>query len=872
MSHVENISSDEAQLNDSENEFSGAFDISKSHSRSHRTSSKKDKRQNRRKPRTIDTEKERCLAHDKRRCIDPDCISLEISRKKRVRHKYDDRKTIRAKYSSDSEDELLRNREELKMALNKIEPTNRTVNSSSLLQKLSAIQNHPHNDDVKQKLTNKQRKRKNSQSPDHELNRRRRTNETIETTNSKRSKIERDKIVKSKLTTSVEILAANNHNENDAQEEDDETISLEEQELRLIALKSAVLKKHEARKKKQLAQSIEQVIRPYSPTDSVVLVADDTGERSNDCIDSDNNNMDISPISSPISNQYQPMDMDLASSNENSNSPVYSYEKPQTFPPFEQFIDWGAVHIPVPINASYVEIDPTTVTLNHQQPFTLQPPYSLVYDAMQKEITSDVEANTFGGLSTITTNLKENDMNEDELRAQLIEQMRSTNNTSLTNTTELNQLRSIDDKLIVPNEMLNNVDDSLEEDCLRSLLLSSKGKKSNILKETNNESPRQNANATIKSKQTLSLPQSIGDNAANCDDMPKPTLILREALKRLKNNQQHKIANNQKPVNETKLHVNINESDAKQCVSFQNCDSNEIQKTVVNNRIDNNENELCNVQQSFTKTIVASPNDSDEMVIDDSTSNDSVKKEPTIHKQTIMIDKNVSVLDSKSSVEEKLDVNLLKQENKETSNMPIESKILIKSVPKKTTKVTTKQPAEQPIVVTKLKKNVDVPVIVAVRPNSATPPLESKVNHVTMATTAPTINKLESIRKLTASPVVAWTPKPVKKLIISLNGDSSSDTDDLEPTTAKKMDTDTPSTEPNTFQLRLDQFLQKVRANTTVPNTIKQQVGSKSILSSSTTTKKIVTKATTVQQGANNSAPKIQVLLKKKLLFTKFKL
>lgn len=46
-----------------------------------------------------------------------------------------------------------------------------------------------------------------------------------------------------------------------------EAISLEEQELRLVALKSAILKKHEARKRRKVLEA-----RPYSPTDTDIVL------------------------------------------------------------------------------------------------------------------------------------------------------------------------------------------------------------------------------------------------------------------------------------------------------------------------------------------------------------------------------------------------------------------------------------------------------------------------------------------------------------------------------------------------------------------------------------------------------------------------
>lgn len=92
-----------------------------------------------------------------------------------------------------------------------------------------------------------------------------------------------------------------------------EAISLEEQELRLVALKSAILKKHEARKRRKVLEA-----RPYSPTDTDIVL-DSHGPTANrvtdsimiDLINDSSNadedaheeplNMEISPAHSPSS-------------------------------------------------------------------------------------------------------------------------------------------------------------------------------------------------------------------------------------------------------------------------------------------------------------------------------------------------------------------------------------------------------------------------------------------------------------------------------------------------------------------------------------------------------------------------------------------
>lgn len=123
-----------------------------------------------------------------------------------------------------------------------------------------------------------------------------------------------------------------------------EAISLEEQELRLAALKSAILKKHEARKKRKVIEA-----RPYSPTDTdIVLDSHEVAKTTatagvigllNDHDDGDEpQNMEISPVMSPTPSHWlgdagvaddddkilQPIDMELS---DGSTSPEYPMDE-----------------------------------------------------------------------------------------------------------------------------------------------------------------------------------------------------------------------------------------------------------------------------------------------------------------------------------------------------------------------------------------------------------------------------------------------------------------------------------------------------------------------------------------------------------------
>lgn len=141
-----------------------------------------------------------------------------------------------------------------------------------------------------------------------------------------------------------------------------EAMSLEEHELRLAALKSAILKKHEARKKRKVIEA-----RPYSPTDTDIVLDSLENSRtmpkmldampdenlvsgtsapasaaleSNDDGNEDAQNMEISPVMSPTNSMtthwmldadrdgcdkiLQPVDMELS---DGSTSPEYPMDE-----------------------------------------------------------------------------------------------------------------------------------------------------------------------------------------------------------------------------------------------------------------------------------------------------------------------------------------------------------------------------------------------------------------------------------------------------------------------------------------------------------------------------------------------------------------
>lgn len=113
--------------------------------------------------------------------------------------------------------------------------------------------------------------------------------------------------------------------------DDDNESHLNEQELRLIALKSAIVKKHEARKKRKIIET-----QPYSPTDNDIVMENaitlipSVDTKNKDELD----NMEISPAVSPAiqDGSLQPIDMELESDDETQRVSVLSNDRSQIEP------------------------------------------------------------------------------------------------------------------------------------------------------------------------------------------------------------------------------------------------------------------------------------------------------------------------------------------------------------------------------------------------------------------------------------------------------------------------------------------------------------------------------------------------------------
>lgn len=422
---------------------------------------------------------------------------------------------------SSSDDDCLEvtSREELKVALNINEST---VNRSTLLHKLKAIHNKSgicsdQEDTAKKKSKKRSRHKSKSRASDdiHLVN-----------GNDSRSELNDVIIVDDDNRENVDLVATE---EGDG-EELDEAISLEEQELRLIALKSAVMKKHEARKKRLLTSN-----RAYSPTDSLLTPVDedtmgaeevhDVDESVNNLdviIDTEgNNNMDISPADSPesVNAACQPMDMDLVSSNDDvSHSPVmftsmpnnifqtHSKDNNQQHCMSVPYIHYGMPLVP---NDGYNHM----LTMSNCDSFAMA-----THPIAQLQLPTHLDQSTMvGGGGGDVSVPQINSEEECSLRERLIADLRSAENAK-------KKIGNAKDATITDD---GYQDESLEADCLRSLLLSSikKTRPNTVARpiESPNQSP-ENVKSSEIIRPTLDL-----------TNLPKIASNLKEAVKRLQN-------------------------------------------------------------------------------------------------------------------------------------------------------------------------------------------------------------------------------------------------------------------------------------------------------------------------------------------------
>lgn len=289
----------------------------------------------------------------------------------------------------------------------------------------------------------------------------------------------------------------------DEDEDDDETVSLEEQELRLIALKSAVLKKHEARKKRRIAQDE----RPYSPTDNLLTpdrmsinISDIEDNDNGDANDSDNNNMEISPAVSPRSTnvqkpevECQPMDMELAQSDE-SKSPLFFNEIPMPNDNTNSCCDTSIDNLN------------TNVALDHSNASAALN----VTDAIEEALVDAPNEPLIA------------DDEESSLRAILIATMKTTKKTVKSN--EVSEPQSV----VIANATAETMDDASEAEDLRNFLLSS----------IQNKPKKRTVNATVAEAELNEPASKKTVIAVEPLSLPRLACNLKGALKRLQHKQE----------------------------------------------------------------------------------------------------------------------------------------------------------------------------------------------------------------------------------------------------------------------------------------------------------------------------------------------
>lgn len=282
------------------------------------------------------------------------------------------------------------------------------------------------------------------------------------------------------------------------------------------------------------------------------------------------------------------------------------------------------------------------------------------------------------------------------------------------------------------------------------------------------------------------------------DDLPKLTMNLREALKRLKSNQTKAqpipIA---KPKMKTKPEIIIGGAGMAPAPAMAPAPIMETKTSKSN---------ISEVEQPKNHEIVN--NETIKTVIEEN------KKELDVATKTIP---TIASVPSKRKPTEELqpkDVPAKQTKQKVGATVLTKKPTVVKSI--------TKAAA--------CTNQTSTPKIVT-QPNKETECVAKRVTKATVEKPVLSTN-LDALRKSTSSPIITmWKPKPVKRLIISLNVDSSSDdTDDNDRENQLPNETDLNSSiNPNNdgFQLRLDQFLQSVRKNTdAMPDTKKSSATS----------------------------------------------
>ncbi|XP_011188472.2 uncharacterized protein LOC105215954 [Zeugodacus cucurbitae] len=376
----------------------------------------------------------------------------------------------------------------------------------------------------------------------------------------------KERLKPNKFTTldsieTVHILAESATNSIDAENvveiNSDNSISIEEQELRLIALRSAIMRKHATRKKRNAEIA-------YSPTDFDELLVEPVSSVDTD-IDELEGDMEISPASSPrlllspiqcddeqnsnisldtVDNQVdnKPVDMELASSDsepEDNNKYVINTDMLYTQThdiPLPAGLPMDNVGLPktydYAAHGNHMAYEMYMPALHYSAPLELpQPmlPISTLTNTTQPAYAYDKLAQNAIDASDDVTCIK-NEVTSEPLRASL---------SPKSSTME-----------IIQQEPTGECSDEEEAEALRALLLSqrqmAKSTKANGVPQTRKQTPTHDTQPNTRGHTTQSVfedvksvegkPKTLQQTIlSECNAKPTPTeSILKEAVRRLK--------------------------------------------------------------------------------------------------------------------------------------------------------------------------------------------------------------------------------------------------------------------------------------------------------------------------------------------------
>lgn len=302
--------------------------------------------------------------------------------------------------------------------------------------------------------------------------------------------------------------------------------NLNEQELRIIALKSAILKKAEARKKRKLNET-----QPYSPTDDVVIESNVIGSK-NVCVnakpkDDLDNNMEISPAVSPTNqdDSLLPIDMDLESDDDIREIPIINTQQ-ETVPsiPLSQTIDIRNTDLGDLQNTAIVTV-PDELSLSNAKVPEQTNQIELSFDSAQQRKQLEEEE-------------------EQALRASLLANLKASKRKAPSNGSQ--PIEKPNENSLHPEKSTS--DASVEMERLRKQAISSMQKRRN--------QPRHLLPNPFSQKFSVQVPRPMEMT------MPQITSNLKEALKRIKERDKQNVdsdtPSNEQSIEAEKIHQNLN--------------------------------------------------------------------------------------------------------------------------------------------------------------------------------------------------------------------------------------------------------------------------------------------------------------------------